>query len=77
VVVEMEVEVEVETVVDATGHRRRSSSLRRWCAGDEACVPAEKGMPTAVVASIEWRRPFISIGDARRAGKKSREDAKS
>jgi hypothetical protein len=59
-------EVEVETVVEAIGHRWRGSSLCRWCAGDEACVAADRGMPSAVVASIERRRPFIGTGEARR-----------
>jgi hypothetical protein len=31
-------EMEVEAVVEATGRRRRGSSLGRWCVGDEACV---------------------------------------
>jgi hypothetical protein len=38
---------------------------------------AEKGMPTAMVATIEWRRPFIGANDARRGGKKAREEARS
>jgi hypothetical protein len=37
----------------------------------------EKGMPAAVVASIERRRPFIGAGDARRGGKKAQEEARS
>jgi hypothetical protein len=34
-------------------------------------------MPTAVVESIERRRPFIGAGDARRGGKKAQEEARS
>jgi hypothetical protein len=67
-------EVEVETVVEAIGHRWRGSSLCRWCAGDEACVAADRGMPSAVVASIERRRPFIGGDDMIRGRKKARED---
>jgi hypothetical protein len=43
-VVEM---VEVETVVEAAGHRRCGSALRRWYAGDEAWLAVKKGMMTA------------------------------
>jgi hypothetical protein len=68
VVVEME--VEVETVVEATSRRRRSSSLRRWCVADEA---VEKGMPTVVVTTIEWRRLFYR----RQRCEKRREEARS
>jgi hypothetical protein len=38
---------------------------------------AEKGMQAAVVATIEWRRPFVGADDARRGGKKAREEARS
>jgi hypothetical protein len=70
VVVEME--VEVETVVEETGRCWCCSSLRRWCAGNKACIAAEKGISGDVVASIERRRPFIGVGHAKRGGKKAR-----
>jgi hypothetical protein len=39
-------------------------------------VAVEKGMPAAVVATIEWGRPFIDANVARRGGKKAREEAR-
>jgi antitoxin (DNA-binding transcriptional repressor) of toxin-antitoxin stability system len=70
-------EMEVEMVVEATNCRRRVSSLCRWYAGGEACFAVEKGMPVAVVTSIERRRTSIGGGDARRGGKKAWEQVRS
>jgi hypothetical protein len=66
----VEVGVEVETVVEAAGCHRRDSALSAWDAGDEAFLAVEKGCQSAVVMSIERRRPFIGGDDARRGGKR-------
>jgi hypothetical protein len=71
--VEVEMEVEVETVLEAAGRRRCGSALHRWYVGYEACLVVEKGMSAAVVTSIKRRRDFIGGGDARRGEKKEQE----
>jgi hypothetical protein len=40
-------------------------------------LAAEKGVPVAVVATIERGRPFIDVGIARRGGKKVWKEARS